>query len=134
MPDHRGDDLAGGDENPPVAIGVVGRWNELLQIIDAVHLFRRGEVVWRRDQPQAFALRAEQRLLHEPVAFGELGLGDRASFVAIGAGPGPGRGDAGALQEEGGGGFVDAALDGARIVPHRDAELAQSMQHAEIES
>ena len=105
-----------------------------MQIIDAVHLFRRGEVVWRRDQPQAFALRAEQRLLHEPVAFGQLGLGDRASFVAIGPGPGPGRGNAGALQEEGGGGLVDAALDGARIVPHRDAELAQSMEHAEIES
>ena len=45
------------------------RRDELLQIIDAVHLLRRGEIVRRGDQAQAFALRAEQRLLHELAAF-----------------------------------------------------------------
>ena len=35
-------------------------------------------------------------------------------------------------QKEGGGRFVHAAFDGARIVPHRDAKFAQAMQQAEI--
>ena len=58
---------------------------------------------------------------------------DRTSLLLAGPSPGPGRRDAGLLQHEGGGRFVDAALDGAGIVPHRDAELAQGMQHAEID-
>ena len=47
---------------------VCGR-DELLQIIGAVHLLRRGKIVRRGDQAQAFTLRPEQRLLHELAAF-----------------------------------------------------------------
>ena len=40
--------------------------------------------------------------------------------------PGVGRRDAGARQQKAGRRFVDAALDGARVVPHHDAEFAQA--------
>ena len=59
--------------------------------------------------------------------------GDGLGLFAADPGEGARRRDAGALNEERGGRLVDAALDGAGVVPHRHAELAQGVQHAEIE-
>ncbi len=121
-----------GDEDAPIAIDAVRPRDEFLQIVGPVHLIVGREIADSLDQAQAFALRAEQRLLHQGHALPARGLDDRLGLIAAGAAPGPGRRDACLLQDEGGGGFVDAALDGARIVPHPDPKLAQRMEHAEI--
>ncbi len=133
MANHCGDHAARADEEPPVLVMVLRGLDELLEVIRAAHLFGRGEVRDGFDQPQALALRAEQRLLHELAALREHARGDRHGIALMHRGEGARRGDAGLLQEERGGGLVDAALDGARIVPHRHAELTQAMQQAEIE-
>ena len=128
VPDHGGDDAALAHEDPPVLMMRLRRRDELLEIIGAVHLLRRGEIGERARSgaslclaprtaasARACGLRASTRCsdLPPPAA--------RPTPVA-----GARRRDARALQEEGGGRFVDAALDGAGIVPHRDAKLAQA--------
>ena len=79
----------------------------------------------------ALALRAEQRLEHERTTGRALArdqaLGDGERL----GGPGGRGGDAGGMQQQAGHRLVDAALDGARIVVDRHAELAQRMQHTQ---
>ena len=131
--DHGGDDATPAHQEAPILmVPLRGRY-ELLEIIDPVDLLGRGEIGKRGNEPQAFALRSEERLLHQFVAFGDEGSSDRLGLGAIGKGKRAGRRQAGALEKEGRRRFVDAAFDGACVVPHRHAELAQGMQHAEIE-
>ena len=133
MSDHGGDDLALAHENPPVLVMRLRRRDELLEIIDPVHLLMRRQIGERGDEAQALALCPEQRLLHQSVPFAEHACRDRRSLEGIDASEGARRRQPLALEEEGGGGLVDAALDGAGVVPHGDAELAERMQHPEIE-
>ena len=126
VPDHGGDDAALAYEQPPVLMVRLRRLDELLEIIGPIHLLGRGEIGERADQAQALALRPEQRLLHELPSLGEQRCGDLLRRGAADAGEGARRRDPRALQEERRGRFIDATLDGAGIVPHRHAELAQA--------
>ena len=104
--------------------------HEALQVVDAGDRGGLGQVVLVADQPQAAALRAEQRLEHQRTVR-RLAPHDRARRLVRLRRPGRGRRNARARKQEARHRLVDAALDRAGIVPHQDADLAQRMQHAE---
>ena len=130
MAHHRRDHAAARHQQAKVVKAVTLDADELLQIVDPGGLAGRRQLVRRADQPQAAALRAEQRLEHQRPAR-RLARDDRARGVAILHRPGRRRRNAGLRQQKARHRLVDAALDRAGVVPHHDAELAQRMQDAE---
>ena len=104
--------------------------DEALVIVHAGILLGRRWRLVGAEAREAAALRAEERLRHQ--------LRRRAGAPALGlrralARQRRRRRDAGAVQQEAGHGFVDAALDGAGIVDHGHAEPAERMQQAQAQ-
>src|SRR5689334_3288439 len=104
---------------------LLGRRHEFLEVVDAVDLLRLSEICKRGDKPQALALRPKQRLLHELVPLTDKGCSKRLGLGAARFGEGARRRQSRSFEEKRRGGFVDAVLDGARIVPHHYTKLAQ---------
>ena len=125
---HRGYDAMPGREHAPVFKDAVLRSDIVLHVIHVVDGLRNRKLVLRRDHADAFALASEQRLHHQRAieSFGILKC-MRQRFADARSR----RRDAGLVQQERRLRFVDAPLDGARIVPHAYAALAQGVQQAE---
>ncbi len=129
-PAHGGDDFAVGHEDAHVFERRPRRADEALQIEHAARVLKRRQIAFALDQPQTPALRPEERLHHE-WTLAAFAPRDGARLRESLRRESLRRRQSGLRQKKARHGFVGAAFDRARAVDDRDAELFQSVQHAE---
>ena len=129
---HRRHGLAAHHEHPPVAAALQVAADEALQIPNLLHRLRSRQIAGAAHQAHTLALRAEQRFAHQR-ALACLALHPGLRLAQFAAHPGVRRGDPGAAQAQRGQALVHRAFDGPPVVVDRNAEIAQRVQHVQVE-